>query len=416
MKILSNLVMTSSFMFSGPTSAGINLEDCRNLQPTCSMTNAEQRKTCLSMALAKIRECTDRMRNHDEQLHNQLQKAVQSKGKGVVDPLKAEKANHLQKMKELESILKWHDANVKSVAGEYARYMKEFKEYYRSEADVQTELHSLSSEVPKVSQCLHLIDIQFGMRTLFQKEQILGYRFADRGTRLIEELQQVESFIKEQLRTYAAYIAKNAFADAVPDFNKELGTLRNSVSYAQDRVAKLGKWVDGSSRHIDVVMSRMEREQLAKEKALDFKEANLIQQETSFVKQVSQLVDNGLIKVGLSEYQQLEYFGPRYKALQELLALETVCSPDVSQKPRNEWLAFGCSKFAQIKDIAKRRLHEEFPELLRTALVTLQDDKPETGVRERKEMQDNLNARDYEQAANAYDRLLQVLAQKGGEQ
>ena len=356
------------------------------------------------------------MRNHDEKLHNQLQKAVQSKGKEVVDPLKTEKANHLQKMKELESILKWHDANVKSVASEYARYIKEFKGYYQSEANVQTELHSLNSQVFKVSHYLQLIDIQFGMRTLFQKEQIVGYRFFERGTRLIDELQQVESFIKEQLRTYAAYIAKNAFDDAVPDFNKELVTLRNSVSYAQDRVAKLGKWVEGASKHVDVVMSRMEREQLAKEKAIDFKEADLIKQETSFIKQVSQLVDNGLIKVTQSDYQQLEYLGPRHKALQELLALETVCSPGMTQKLRNEWLAFGCSKFAQIRDLAKKRLHEEMPEVIRTAFVTLQDDKPEIGVRERKDVQESLTTKDYEKAANAYDRLLQVLASKGGGQ
>lgn len=414
MKFLSSLIMATSLLLSVSVFAKINLEDCRNLQPTCSMNKAEQKKSCLSQAFAKIRQCANRMQNHDEQLQRRLQEAIQKKGKKeVVDPLNVEKANHLQKMKELENILKWHDANVKSVAVEYAKYIKEFKEYSFSETDVQTRLYSLSNEVSKVSHYLQLIDIQFEMRTLFQKEQFIGFRFADKGIKLIEELQQVELFIKEQIHGYAAYIAKNEFADAVPDFTKELSVLRSSVSYAQDRVAKLEKWVEGASKHVDVVLNRMEREQLAKEKSLDFKEADLIKQETSFVKQVSQLVDNGLIKVTQSDYQKFEYLGPRYRALQELLALETVCNSGLTQKLRNEWLAFGCSNFFKIKDLAKKHLNEEVPEMIRTAFATLQKENPEIGIHERKEVQDNLIARDYEKAANAYDRLLQALAGKG---
>lgn len=91
------------------------VDDCTDasLKLSCQNNRAEDQATCLRIRIEKIKECNSRMDDYEEQLQQWIYKKIQEKGQGVIDPLKVQKVKHLQKMKELKQILKWHDLNVR---------------------------------------------------------------------------------------------------------------------------------------------------------------------------------------------------------------------------------------------------------------------------------------------------------------
>lgn len=413
---LSRTFIALSFVAFATGAYAVNVEDCTSekLNQSCNYENAHAQLNCLKSRIKQFQDCQAKLEEYDGVLHSRIKQKIEEKGKKVTDPLKEEKADHLAKLKQLESILRWHDENLRGTAVTFARFTKEFTNSYKaSEQSIQGKFQQFWNSVNEVKNYLDLIKIRFAVRSFLLDEQSQNTQFVSRSTRLIADLQAVESFIKEKLAQYKTYLEKNSFPEA-PSYTREIGFARAVAGYAQTRVAKVEDESRKILQSIDIIILEMEKTKLREDKKRDFKEAKLIERETSFHAQVVQLVDNALIKEDVSQYHNAQFLGARFNGIQQLLALDSICNPENMRQPGNEWLGWGCKKYNDFRDTAKNRLSSEFPTVIRATLESMDTEKPQFEVSQKLAIIESLKLGNLEQAVGFYDKMLIRIAQNNG--
>jgi hypothetical protein len=399
----------SAFFFTTGVLANFALDDCSNAQlnQPCQFQNAQQQVNCLSSRVAKIQECNNRVSNYEAQLKALIQKKVEEKGLAIVDPLKKAKANHLQKMKEFESIMKWHDANLKSSSKEYVRFVKEFLESYKSsEKQVEDKFKAFSSSISEVKDYLDLINLRFDVQTLQRDEASLANRFIAQSTRLMGELRAVEIFIGDKLSEYSEYLNENYFSSKIPRFFNEIEFARGVAEYAQARAAAIDGEVTRIIQRIDGSIVEHEKLKLQRDKQIDFKDSRFIAREKAFLRDVNQLVDDALIKSDPSQFAHYEYLGARYKGLERLLTIDNVCTPENVNNAQNDWLVWGCEKYGQMREFSRNRMETQLPLMMKAAMSNLEAERPQFQIEKRNSVIKNLDAGKIERAIEVYDQVL----------
>jgi len=394
--VFCSTAISSNFALEGCSSTQLN-------QP-CQHQNAQQQVNCLSSRIAKIKECNNRVADYENQLKALVKKKVEEKGSLVIDPLKKAQVNHLEKMKELESILKWHDSNMESSSEEYVRLAKDFLNSYKnSEKTIEAKFQEIARSTQEVKDYLDLINIRFDIRTLQRNEESQAHRFIARSTRLIGQLQAIESFVRGALSGYAEYLDKNDLSSKIPSFTDEIDFARGVVEYAKARVAVIDSEVTQIIQRIDANIIEAERLALQRAKEIDFKDSRFIEREKSFLRDVNQLVDDALIESDLSEFCHFEYLGARYKGLERLLTLDSVCSLDNLNHTQNDWLVWGCGKYEQVRELARNQMVTQLPLMMKAALSNME---VEFQIEQRITLLMDLDAGKLEKAVETYDRLL----------
>lgn len=404
-------------LWASTASAAFDVEDCssNNLNLSCMQENAQQQVNCLSIRINKINECNARVDAYEKQLQSLIQKKVEEKGLLIIDPLKMDKANHLEKMRELENIMKWHDSNVHATSEEFVLFTKDFADSYKKEeGQIQERFQAFWDRVLAVSDYLDFINIRFAVRSLLLQEQSRGHHFVSKSTRLIHELQAIERFVKEKLKEYDEYFDKNGLDNVVPGFTQEVEFARGVALYAQTRTGRIEDESRKIIQHIDGKLLQMQKAKLQQHKACDFKEAKFIERERSFHAQVSQLVDNALIKSDPSKFLAYEYLAARYKGIKQLLSIDSVCEAENLSKADNNWLAWGCEKYSELKEIAEERLATEIPDAIKAALSSMELERPAFEINQRIAVFESLQAGNLERAVDLYDDLLNKFAAIGG--
>ena len=292
------------------------------------------------------------------------------------------------------------------------QFTKEFNNSYKaSEPSIQSKFQQFWKSVNGIKNYLDLINVRFSVRSFLLDEQSRSAQFVSRSTRLIADLQGVESFIKEKLTQYKTYLEKNSFPEA-PSYSWEIGYARAIADYAQARVGKVEDESRKILQTIDTKMLELETAKLRADKKQNFREAKLIEKETGFHAQVVQLVDNALIKEDVSQFHNAQFLGARFNGIQQLLALDSVCSPD--NRPGNEWLSWGCEKYEGFRDTAKNKLSSEFSAIIRTVLESLDIERPLSEANQKLAIIESLQQGNLEQAINLYDKLLIRITQDSG--
>lgn len=413
---LSRTFVALSFVIFAFQAYAVNVEDCTSekLNQSCHYENAHAQLNCLKSRIKLFQDCEAKMAEYDSLLKKRIKQKIEEKGKRVLDPLNEEKADHLTKLKQMESILRWHDENLKGTAVTFVRFTKDFTNSYKaSEPGIHDKFQQFWRSINGVKNYLDLINVRIAVRSFLLDEQSRSAQFVSRGTRLIADLQAIESFIKEKLAQYKDYFEKNEFPEA-PSYVLEIGFARSVASYAQARAGKIEDESRKILQTIDMKIAELEKAKLREDKKHDFREASLIERETSFHAQVVQLVDNALIKEDISQYHNMPFLGARFSGIQQLLALDSICTPQNTHQAGNEWLGWGCEKYEDFKDVAKNRLSSEFPAMIRTTLESLDTGKPRVETNQKLEILESLQRGNLEQAIRLYDQLLIRIAQDDG--
>ena len=399
----------SSCLTSNLFAIDFRLEDCSDasLKQGCQYTRAEDQVNCLRGRVQKIKECNSRMDDYEKQLQEWVYKSVQEKGQGVIDPLKIEKVKHLQKMKELEQLLKWHDINVKSTSEKLVILVKDFTESYRKNESASVKsLQYLMDETLRVKDYLDLIQVRFELQSLLADEKSLNQLYLDRSVQIVVELQGIEHFLNEKIKEYKDYLQETNLTESIPKFEKELSIARSIGDYAQRRASQIEGIGTKISQHITQQLAEKEKLKLREQRDEDFKVSRHVERETVFYEEMTQKIRNALLLSERSAFYDFEFLGARYKHIQTLLNMKSVCSEENLRAPNHNWMVWACGKFKDHAPTAQEYLSKVYPKTMKNALQTMEWERPEFKKDEIKKVRDFLHDGDLIRAIESYDDLL----------
>lgn len=391
-------------------------EDCSDpsLKQSCQYVRAEDQVSCLRSRVQKIKECNSRMDDYEKQLQDWVYKKVQEKGQGVVDPLKIEKVKHLQKMKELEHLLKWHDLNVKSTSQSLVALVKDFTESYRKkEGATLKKLQGLMDETLSTKEYLDLIQTRFELHSLLTDEKNLNQVYLDRSVQNVVELQAIERFLAEKIKDYKDYLKETNMTEEVPKFEKELSIARSIGDYAQQRSSQIEAIGRKISQHITQQIAEKEKLKLQNDKDEDFKVSRHAEREVIFHEEMTQKIRDALLMSERSTFYDYEFLGARYKHIQNLLTMESVCSEENLSVSAHKWMVWACDTYKKHVPTAKKYLNKVYPSTMKNALQTMEWDKPDFKKNEIKKIRDFLNDGNLIRAIESYDDLLKDFSLSG---
>lgn len=408
---LAMVVSTISIFNAEP-----NLEGCSsaNLNAPCQHNFAVDQSNCLSERINKFYECNAKVDWYEEQIQKTLEKRAEEKGLVVVDSLKAEVARHLQKMRELENTLEWHDRNLQRLSIHFALWAKEFEISYKaSESATKDKIKELWKATVEVQDYLDLINLSFDVRSVLSEEQSLGDQHMNRSIRFLREFDDVSTFVNNELLLQKSYVEKYSLESLLPNFGTELEFTRSVGIYAQSRKERVEKECKRLLRHIDARMRELREEKIRRDTDRDFSDAYFIDREITFHKQIANLAQIALKESDHSQFSQYELMGARYAALQELLSLESLCREEALKRAENSWTDWGCRKLTKVLESLNAQKVLQIPARIRGALLDLESEKVTVDLGQKSEILESLELGHVDRAVKLYDELLNQLKKAG---
>lgn len=411
-----NIFIASFFLLCSLVSfsAEYTPEQCKEFasKDCSSITNAQEKLTCLNDLNAKLDTCTGILSGATSTKENDLKVSINNKANVKTKAQISTLANKNVKLTALKETIAKHMEKIIAVTKDYKSFYLYFSsEVKTSEARTAT---AIDSNAGKANLLVKEINENTVKDLLHVKTELMDLRYSEyqicqnvigQANQLLYRIGKDYDAFNKDITPFKADIDADSYNKLFSTFGIVKDSTTSMKSYAASRLAANQKTIDDLSEKIDLQVEQVItlRVNAASEKLRA--SAAHAKSSLDFAKKIQSFISPAFAMAPNSGVSEMQFFSAKVKAIRAYQDSDRTCQ----REKIASWMVTGCALSKRYRENATELLEQALPDSIRFNTIYIQSSFPSVEDKVLKQITDELDKGNIDKAAELNDALLMRL-------